>query len=196
MFFIKNFKFSSTFFAVFLLFYTGQINAQMEKDSIPTYTKEWNINAFNLLIFQALDVSFEKYIDDESSFGFSALVSLAGDNRFDNSAPYYYETAALSPYYRIYFGRGSNTGFFIEAFGSLSFGEYDSYLTNNPPAYSSSYDPYESFTEVGLGFAIGGKFNTKKKYTLSVIAGAARNFISKDGPGAIPRIGITIGKRF
>lgn len=170
-------------------------------DSLPTYTKEWKINAFNLLIFQALDITFEKYIDDESSFGFSALVSLDGNNRFNETAPFYFETVALSPYYRIYFGRGANVGFFIEAFGSLSFGKYDNYdfdyyIDEGLIDYYYDYDPYKSFTELGLGFSVGGKIVTKKKYTVSVIAGTARNFISEDGPGAMPRVGITIGRRF
>ena len=184
-----------------LLFSSHQANAQAEQDSIPSYTKEWNLNAFNLLIFQALDVSFEKYIDDESSYGFSALVSLGGENRFDESAPFYYETVSLSPYYRIYFGRGANVGFYIEAFGSLSFGKHDNYDYDYGPLDDYTYDYryydyYRSFTEFGLGFAVGGKFITKKKYTLSVFGGAARNFIGEDGPGAMPRVGITIGRRF
>ena len=181
-----------SFFTLFLFFPFEKINAQKEKDSVPPFTKEWNINAFNLLIFQALDVSFEKYINDESSYGFSALVSLAGDDRLDNSAPFYYETAALSPFYRIYFGRRPNAGFFVEAFGSLSFGtSFDDSVIS-----CSNSDSYNSFTEVGLGFTIGGKFITKKSYTLSIIVGAARNFISENGPGAMPRLGIIVGKRF
>lgn len=169
--------------------------AQVEKDSLPTYTKEWNFNAFNLLVFQAVDVSFEKYIDDESSFGFTGLISLAGNNRFNDNAPFYYETAALTSFYRIYFGRGLNHGFFIEAFGAVSFGKYDNY---DDFYYEDTTfnDPYETFTELGFGFSVGGKFITKGKYTLSIFGGAARNLISSDGPGAMPRTGISIGKRF
>ncbi|MGB1448757.1 MAG: hypothetical protein ACPG8F_02865 [Flavobacteriaceae bacterium] len=184
-------------FCGFFIFLIGNYSvlAQSKKDSLPSYTKEWKLNAFNLLVFQALDVSYEKYIDEESSYGFTGLVSLAGESRFDDNAPFYYETAAFSSFYRIYFGRGVNHGFFIEAFGALSFGKYDSYQDYYYEDVSFN-DPYATFTEVGLGFSVGGKFITKEKYTLSVFGGAARNFISKDGPGAMPRVGITIGKRF
>lgn len=191
--------------ALFLTLLLGIVSpqtasAQQKKDSLKTYTKEWNLNAFNLLIFQALDVSFEKYVDEESSFGITGLISLAGNHRFNEGAPFYYETVAISPFYRIYFGREANKGFFVEAFGSLSFGKYDNYLDyyydENNLFNTVLNDHYDSFTELGLGFSIGGKFITKEKFTLSVFGGAARNFISSDGPGAIPRAGINIGKRF
>lgn len=198
--FVKNNIVAFSFVALVFLFSHYKTYAQTEQDSLPSFTKEWKINAFNLLIFQALDVTFEKYIDEESSYGFSALVSLDGKDRYNKTAPFYYETVALSPYYRIYFGRGANVGFFIEAFGSLSYGKYDDYDYNyyddGLQDYYYNYDPYESFTEIGLGFSIGGKFIAKKKYTISVFAGAARNFISDNGPGAMPRSGISIGRRF
>lgn len=191
------------FFVLFLLAVGNQsviAQQEKEKDSLNPYSKEWNLNAFNLLIFQALDVSFEKYIDEESSFGVTGLISLAGNNRFNEDAPFYYETLALSPFYRVYFGRGANKGFFIEAFGSFSLGKYDNYdyyyYDPNVLINSVLEDPYDSFTAIGLGFSLGGKFITKDKFTLSVYAGAARNFISSEGPGAFPRAGINIGKRF
>lgn len=189
-----------TLFFVGLLFSTS-LQAQETNDSIPTYTKEWKLNSFNLLVFQALEISYEKYIDAESSYGFTGLISLAGKDRFNDTAPFYYEDIALSSFYRIYFGKGSNKGFFIEAFGSLSFGEYDNYIDYDyyPVDYDYSrldYSYNQSFTEIGLGFALGGKFITKQKYSLSVIGGLARNVLSDKGPGAMPRVGITVGKRF
>lgn len=190
-------RFSKLFFVVLFCLGIGvhSLKAQIEKDSLPTYTKEWNVNAFNLLVFQTLDISFEKYIEEESSYGFSGLISLAGMNRFNDDAPFYYETAALTSFYRIYFGRGLNHGFFIEAFGAVSFGKYDNY-DDFYYEVATLNDYYDSFTELGFGFSVGGKFITKKKYILSVFSGAARNLISANGPGAMPRVGISIGKRF
>ena len=187
-------------FTVALLF-SASLKGQEKNDSIPTYTKEWKLNSFNLLVFQALEISYEKYIDPETSYGFTGLISLAGKDRFNDTAPFYYEDIALSSFYRIYFGKGSNKGFFIEAFGSLSVGEYDNYVDYDyyPVDYDYSRTDYsynQSFTEFGLGFAIGGKFITKEKYSLSVIGGLARNLLSDKGPGAMPRVGITVGKRF
>jgi hypothetical protein len=51
---------------------------------------EFQINALNLLIFSALDLSYEHIINDESSLGVSMLISLDGKDRFgDNYSPYY-----------------------------------------------------------------------------------------------------------
>ena len=37
---------------------------------------EFQLNIFNLLIFSALDVNYERIVDDESSFGVSMMFSL------------------------------------------------------------------------------------------------------------------------
>jgi hypothetical protein len=89
---------------------------------------EFQINTFNLLIFSALDVSYEHIINDESSLGVSMLISLDGTDRLgDYDNPYYYEGFALSPYYRIYFGNKPYAGFFVESFMMFSKGHYNYY---------------------------------------------------------------------
>lgn len=181
-----------TFFLTVLCFAQTTV-AQKEADSLPRYTQEWKLNAFNLLVFQALEISFEKYVNDKSSFGFTGLLSLRGGNRFDGETPFYYEDFALSGFYRIYLGQEANRGLFVETFGSFSSGNKHLYEDVNP---SNPYNAEDSFTELGLGFAIGGKFIPKEKYSLSLIAGVARNFLSDDGPALIPRVGINFGKRF
>ena len=45
---------------------------------------EFQLNAFNLLIFSALDVNYERIVDDESSFGISMMISLNGTDRFND----------------------------------------------------------------------------------------------------------------
>ena len=76
---------------------------------------EFQLNAFNLLIFSAFDVNYERIVDDESSFGISMMISLNGTDRFNNyNDPYYFEGFTLSPYYRIYFGRKPNAGFLLK----------------------------------------------------------------------------------
>ena len=57
---------------------------------------EFQLNIFNLLIFSALDVNYERIVDDESSFGVSMMFSLNGTDRFKNyNDPYYFEGFTL-----------------------------------------------------------------------------------------------------
>ena len=165
---------------------------------------EFQINAFNLLIFSALDVSYEHIINDESSLGVSMLISLDGTDRFgDYDNPYYSEGFTLSPYYRIYFGNKPYAGFFVESFMMFSKGHYDYYSLSDPSCHDCIYiDDYYSgyklkpFTELGIGFVVGAKFLTRRNFSVSVFGGIARNFLTSHGPGIAPKVGITLGRRW
>jgi hypothetical protein len=165
---------------------------------------EFQINALNLLIFSALDLSYEHIINDESSLGVSMLISLDGTDRFgDYSNPYYYEGFTISPYYRIYFGNKPFAGFFVETFVMFSKGHYDYYSSYDTNCYDClTFDDYYStyklkpFTELGIGFAVGAKFLTRRNFSVSILGGVARNFLTSHGPGVAPKIGISLGRRF
>ncbi len=183
---------------VFLILFLAFSYTSFAQDN---YTSEKNLNAFNLLIFKTLDVTFEDYIDHESSWGISALVALEGESRFNADAPYYYETLAITPFYRLYFGDRPNSGFFIEGFGNLSFGKDDRWYYDYDFCYECDYiynpsNSKNSFTSFNVGLSLGKKWITKKDVTFSVFAGIGRALtVSNDGPGFFPRIGISIGKR-
>ena len=183
---------------VFLLLFLAFSYSSFAQDN---YTSEKNLNAFNLLIFKTLDVTFENYIDQESSWGISALMALEGESRFNADAPYYYESLAITPFYKLYFGDRPNSGFFIEGFGNLSFGKVDRWYYDYDYCYecSSVYypsNPIKSYTAFNVGLSLGKKWVTKKDITFSVFAGIGRALtVSNDGPGFFPRTGISIGKR-
>lgn len=165
---------------------------------------EFQINAFNLLIFSALDLSYEHIINDESSLGVSMLISLDGTDRLgDYDKPYYYEGFALSPYYRIYFGNKPYAGFFVESFVIFSKGHYDYYSWEDTGCYDcltidDRYSPYKikPFNELGIGFAVGAKFLTRRNFSVSIFGGVARNFLTSHGPGVAPKVGISLGRRW
>ena len=164
---------------------------------------EFQLNAFNLLIFSALDVNYERILDDESSFGVSMMFSLNGTDRFNNNEPYYFEGFTFSPYYRIYFGRNPKAGLFAETFAIYSKGHYD-YYSNSSSChdcltvdewYGGSYK-IKPFTEIGIGFAAGVKFLTRRSFSISAHGGIARNFLTTHGPSFAPKVGISLGRRW
>ncbi len=158
------------------------------------------------MIFSALDVNYERIVDDESSFGVSMMFSLNGTDRFKNyNDPYYFEGFTLSPYYRIYFGRKPNAGFFAETFAMYSKGHYDYYFYSNDESchdcitidewYGGSHK-IKPFTEFGVGFAVGIKFLTRRHFSISAYGGVARNFLTTHGPSVAPKVGISLGRRW
>ena len=67
---------------------------------------EVKINAFNLIAFKYLDGSYERLIDEESSYGVGVLINLGDDyDGIDVLRDF-----SLTPYYRRYFSKGYARG--------------------------------------------------------------------------------------
>ena len=158
---------------------------------------EFRVNALNLLLFKSLDVTYERALNEESSVGINTMFSLQGNDRFfDGDYIYYYEGFTLTPYYRLYFGKKTNAGFFAEAFMIYSSGKNDIYYYDYDT--NTDYDyVFKSFQEFGVGFSIGTKLIAKRNIIANIHAGVARNFLdSKYGNGAAPRLSISFGWRY
>ena len=107
---------------------------------------EVKVNAFNLIAFKYLDGSYEHLIDEESSVGISALISLADDyDAFDLLRDY-----SITPYYRRYFSKGYAKGFFVEGFGMLNSSSTGNYLSYDETTQEDVYDT-KKYTDFALG---------------------------------------------
>lgn len=153
---------------------------------------EVKLNLFNLVVFKYLDGSYERVIDEESSFGVAALVNLGDDfDTFD-----YLREFSITPYYRRYFSKGYAKGFFVEGFGMLN---------QSSDKFSSSFDEFrqpngfaiEKFTDLAIGVSLGGKFISKRGFVAEVYGGIDRNLVNSDNPvEVVGRGGISLGFRF
>ncbi|MBU2940834.1 DUF3575 domain-containing protein [Lacinutrix sp. C3R15] len=159
---------------------------------------EIKVNTFNLIVFKAVDFSYEYLIDSESSVGASFLFNLQDreDREFEDG-PIYNEKFAFTPYYRRYFSSKYAWGFFLEAFGMYSVQEdvYTEYLVgSNDPVYTD-----ETSNNLAFGMSVGGKFVSKKGFLFEVYGGVGRNLTTSNnevGTDFVPRLGATLGWRF
>lgn len=174
--------------AVFMSFYSllAQDAPQSDLDR-----DELKINVTNLLIFKFADASYERLLDEESSFGVGLLVNIGNDEDiFD-----YYRKFSITPYYRRYFSKGYAGGFFIEGFGMLNSGEEDIYIFDDITFESERIG--ENYTDFALGISIGGKFISKKGFVAEIYGGIGRNFFSSEfSPELVGRGGVSLGFRF
>lgn len=171
-------------FTVFIVvFFLSLSSFSQEKEEI--YPQDVNkkteikINALTLLAATWLDFSYEKLIDEESSFGSSITL-----NTNTSSSDLNY---AITPFYRRYFSGKFARGFFVEGFGML-FSAKDTGFFNNG---SNNFE-----TGFALGFSVGGKFVSKKGFTTELLLGIGRNLVNKDHNTAVGRIGVSLGYRF
>ena len=164
-----------------LLFATTFAIAQEKEEEFPQdigKKHEIKINALTLLAAKWFDVSYEKLINEESSFGISATINTDKDIADLNYA--------ITPFYRRYFSGKFARGFFVEGFGML-FSAEDNGLFNST---------YEDVTGLALGISVGGKFVSKQGFSTELLLGIGRNFLESENNEAVGRVAISVGYRF
>ena len=194
-----------------LVFISLQFSAQETKDTEESkYPQdvekkyELKLNAFNLIAFAALDISYEKLINTNSSFGVAVFYNFSDYADDDIVFP---KKFSVTPYYRWFFSEYDYAqGFFVEGFGMLNtyqdydnnYDSYDSYDNNN------NYDRIETQTSFALGISVGGKFVLTEGFTAEVLLGVGRNLIKEESDDnnnffeneIVGRFGISLGYRF
>ena len=153
------------------------LQAFSQEESTINKKHELKLNAL-MTLFGIPEISYEYIINEESSVGVSVLYS------FEEGYAYDY---AVTPYYRFFFGSKRAAGFFVEGFGMLNSGE---------PDYYNGSSSQSNVTDFALGLSLGGKFLTKKEVLFEIIAGVGRNLFNENSTDAVPRFGISVGKRF
>ncbi len=152
------------------------------------------LNAFNLIAFKWVDVSYERIINEESSAGISLLAKIGDEwSGYDSERNY-----SITPYYRHYFSNKYARGFFMEAFTMLNGGVNEYYWDN----YSEITDEYtwgseeREYNDVAFGVGVGGKFISKRGFIGEIHAGIGRNLFDANAPDVIGRGSVSFGFRF
>ncbi|MBC7642737.1 MAG: hypothetical protein H7174_10450 [Flavobacterium sp.] len=163
---------------------------------------EFKLDPTYLIFAGALNLSYERVINEESGLGVSVILS---NGKEINT------TFSLTPYYRFYFGKKPAAGFFFEGFASINSFKYNSYVYNqnyNNGYYNNGYNYYEvkSTTDFAIGIGLGGKWITNNGIIFELSGGIGRNLLNdysagnKDGltssQKVVGRGGISIGYRF
>lgn len=155
---------------------------------------ELKVNAFNLIAFASLDVSYERLLDANSSFGVALFYNFSD---LDNDIVFT-KKFSLTPYYRWFFSESTYArGFFVEGFGMLNTYEDEFYFFNSSPQGYSE-------TSFALGISVGGKFVTKSGFSTEIYLGVGRNLIGENNNNnddfldneVVGRFGISLGYRF
>ncbi len=151
---------------------------------------EFKINAFNLIAFTYMDLSYERLLHEEASLGVSVLFNVGNDNEILD----YFRNFSITPYYRQYFSKQYAEGFFVEGFGMLNSGE-DYYYSFDDQGNETNSG--ETYTDFALGVSVGGKFVTKRGFIAEIYTGLGRNLLGDDtAPEIVSRGGISLGYRF
>ncbi len=186
------------FWMAVLLFITAT-NLTSAQDAFPVEDlnsgipqNELKLNVFNLIAFKFADLTYERLINEETSFGFGLLFRIG---EYDEDIGYD-RSFSFTPFYRKYFSRSYASGFFVEGFAMLNSGNEDVYADFDEQT-GNLIRSDEQYTDFALGVSIGGKFISKRGFLAEVYGGIGRNFLDSDfAPEVVPRGGISLGFRF
>lgn len=142
---------------------------------------ELKLNAL-FLILGALEVTYERTLNEESGIGLTVFLPL--DNDVSDEIKYY-----ISPYYRFYFGEKYASGFFLEGFGMIN-------STNRDSNFFVLEDDFR--TDFALGIGLGGKWITNSGFIGEINLGVGRNLFNNNNTDneIIAKGGISLGYRF
>ncbi|UAM97346.1 DUF3575 domain-containing protein [Polaribacter litorisediminis] len=177
-----------------IIMFSLSVKAQEKLPQDINKKHELKLNAFSLIVFSSLDISYERLLNKDSSFGVGVFYNF---NSIDNDL-YYPKKFSITPYYRWFFTDSRFArGFFVEGFGMLNTYEDQEYFWGSPKQT-------EQETSFALGISVGGKFIIKSGFTAEVYAGVGRNLFNNNsvddsidlGNDIITRGGISLGYRF
>jgi len=161
-----------------------------------TAKNELTIGALNLVVFGALDLSYERILNPSASWAVEAFIlALSRDNEDLSDA--YSKDFSLTGKYKYFFGERNAWGFYVNGLAMISSGEdnndyyeYDQYGTSYYVKDSKSY------TDFALGFGLGGKFVAKQGFVFDLSAGIGRNLLSSNSPTIVGQLNANLGYRF
>lgn len=173
-------------YSLLVLFFPLQAVSQKMKNDKPGPPKknEIRVNLFTGLLGLP-EVNYERLLNDNSGLGLAASVALENKELMATRA-------LVLPYYRMYFGKGYASGFFIEGNMGLSVEQqpqYDWSIWPRPPVQ------YKSGVYYGLGSAIGVKLENRNRLIGEVFLGAGRLF-GDSYDGGYLRMGVCLGGRW
>ena len=182
-----------------LTFFSQQNNFKYPQDE--NKKTELKISPSSLIVIASLDVSYERLVNKETSYGVSIFLNTDGDNtEIDFPRDF-----SITPFYRWFFNeRTFARGFFVEGFGMLNSntdGYYDSFFDSSGN-YQESYIEEETNVRFALGISVGGKFVLKSGFTAEVFLGVGRNILGDTSsdyysdPEIVSRGGVSLGYRF
>ncbi len=134
------------------------------------------------------EFTYERLVEDNMGVGLSVAVGIGNANAFGDNYKF-----LATPYFRLYFGDKKANGFFIEGNAAIVNVTYN---TDRSIFGIDKNGKILNSTFFGLGAAVGKKFLTRNGFMGEIVGGVGRLFGDNNSPGAYPRLGVSIGKRF
>lgn len=177
--------------------------AVVEDELIPRdiAKNEVGVNVLNVLLFGALDVSYERLLSNHSSLAFEMFSKVFNKNEgedVDLSKAYAKDFSLTTKFKYFLDEEKAARGLYAEAFGMFSNGMNERKVTRQNPTTGATEEVEVDleFTDFALGIGVGGKFVSKQGFLIDVSFGLGRNLFHRDSPDIVIMPAISAGYRF
>lgn len=162
---------------------------------------EVNINVFNVLIFGALDVGYERVLTKNSTLGLQLFSKVFNKNEGEDVdlSEVYAKDFSLTSKFKFFFDDNPTASdFYAFGFGMISDGTNEKNVEITDPATGKKTEVERDFdyTDFALGFGVGGKFVAKQGFLIDVSFGLGRNLFNKNSPDIVILPAVNVGYRF
>ncbi|WP_026838589.1 hypothetical protein [Gillisia sp. JM1] len=187
-------------FASFLTFSqekatTTETNSSEEVFKRDIAKNELSIGTLNLVAFGALDIAYERIITQNSSWAIEGFI-LALDRDNEDIGDAFNKDVSLTGKYKYFFGDRTAWGFYVNGLAMVSSGKYSEYNDTFVDGIYYSNREEKDYTDLALGFGLGGKFVSKQGFFLDLSTGIGRNLFSEDSPVVVGQFNVNLGFRF
>lgn len=167
----------------------------------PVYSREntfneLSIGALNLVAFGAIDVAYERILTPNTSWAVETFF-LALNKKNEDLSEAYSKDFSLTGKVKYFFSERAAWGFYVNGLTMISTGKYvpeDNRDFNQDVNFQTLAE--EKYTDLALGFGLGGKFVAKQGFFVDLSTGIGRNLFSSNSPTIIGQFNANLGFRF
>ena len=164
-----------------------------------TARNEVSLNVLNVLVFGAMDFSYERIITDHSSLSVEIFSKVFNKNEGEDVdfSKAYSKSFSITPKFKYFLDEElTASGLYAEVFGMFSNGKNRKEVDRVDPETGDNVTVELDFTDLALGVGVGGKFVAKQGFLIDVSFGLGRNFFHKDSPDIVILPSVNVGYRF
>lgn len=166
-----------------------------------TTLSEVHLNILNLLFFGALDVGYERLINDHTSASVEIFSKVFNNNEGEglNLSEVYAKDFSITGKFKYFLGEENPSWiYYAAAFFMFSNGtnEKEVEIRDATTGNLKTIEAELEYTDLALGIGVGGKFVAKQGFLIDVSFGIGRNLFDKNAPDLVLLPSVNLGYRF
>ncbi|RZJ31660.1 MAG: DUF3575 domain-containing protein [Flavobacterium sp.] len=188
---------------LFVALFAFQFGHSQEGSDTPAMLagkNEVRVDLLTLALRTELNLTYEHFLNKDWSVGVfggyadSQKLNDDFDSGYRNNVPKY----EVNPFVRYNLSKSQTSFYFAEAFVSANGGDFKETVRLVDDSGNGYYvNEKSSYSDFGVGAALGYKLYIKEKFGIELLVGFGRNLFNTDkSPDTLSRVGLSLGYRF